>query len=60
MNRCPDCGSKVYDGYCTWCDEVKFIVDQYLEDEGCYPESLEEELRECKRRRNNRIRNEEN
>lgn len=29
MKTCKDCGCKVYDGYCTNCDEETFIDQQY-------------------------------
>ena len=28
MKTCENCGSKVYSGNCTWCDEEHFIDEQ--------------------------------
>lgn len=31
---CEDCGSKVYNGHCTWCHEETYIAEQnYSNDE---------------------------
>lgn len=27
-NTCENCGSKVYDGHCTWCHEETYIYEQ--------------------------------
>ena len=32
MIVCQDCGCRVYDGFCTCCDEEHFIAEQYLMD----------------------------
>jgi len=32
MKTCENCGSRVYEGFCTWCDEEHFIAGQYRED----------------------------
>ena len=28
MNYCEDCGSKMYNGRCTWCFEEYYIYEQ--------------------------------
>ena len=31
MKNCENCGSKMYNGACTWCHEEIYIMDQYHE-----------------------------
>jgi hypothetical protein len=28
MNTCPDCGSRVYNLGCTWCNEEAYMAEQ--------------------------------
>ena len=41
---CEDCGCRIYDGYCTNCDEVVFIAQQYYSDGESCPQSLADEV----------------
>lgn len=41
---CNDCGCKVYGGWCTNCNEVQFIRQQYVDQNMEIPERFE---REC-------------
>jgi len=38
METCENCGCKMYNGKCTYCDEELFILEQYDELEMDYPD----------------------
>jgi hypothetical protein len=40
MIACEDCGSRMYGGFCTNCDEEHFIADQYRSDGESVPLSI--------------------
>lgn len=37
---CPDCGCRMYEGYCTSCNEEIFIEEQYLMDGESVPQTI--------------------
>jgi len=40
MITCEDCGSRVYEGFCTNCNEEHFIADQYRQDGESVPQAI--------------------
>lgn len=50
MRTCEDCGSKIYGGYCTWCDESHFIAEQYIDLVEYVPQIIQEEAKEADKR----------
>lgn len=45
--KCENCGSRVYGGMCTWCDEEYFIDEQRRRNEEEQTRRNEEEENEC-------------
>jgi radical SAM superfamily enzyme len=43
---CENCGSKISDGYCTWCHEEIFVEWQYYENGDACPEEIYEKASE--------------
>lgn len=56
MEHCEDCGSRVYGGFCTNCDEETFIAEQYLMDGESVPLVIAEAAEEQKQRKQQRDR----
>ena len=50
MNRCPDCGCKMYNGVCTNCHEEMYIAEQYNELGMDMPESFELQLEKVEKK----------
>lgn len=42
MEVCEDCGSRMYGGFCTNCDEEHFIAEQYRQDGEAVPKLIAE------------------
>jgi len=40
MKTCENCGCKVYNGYCTNCNEEHFIEEQYMENNDYIPDII--------------------
>jgi peptide methionine sulfoxide reductase MsrB len=53
MNHCPDCGSKMYNGACTWCHEELYIAEQYYETNTPIPSDFQERILEVEIDREN-------
>ena len=51
MDTCDDCGSRVFNGMCTNCDEETYIEDQYRMTGESVPVSIAELAGEQRRKR---------
>lgn len=51
-STCEDCGCRIYGGFCTNCDEVHFIAEQYYADGESLPAALADEVAGLSPRRN--------
>lgn len=56
--RCTNCGSKIYNGYCTWCHEEAYIAEQYTELDEPIPKKILDKVHSFERERRANLRRE--